>query len=149
VSFYRIYIHIYTSFLTEAALTKAVSTKAGSSRNQSHSPGLGSFVLHPFITWSYIHCTGNIYQIWNDPTFTSFSVKINIEFHCSLLLSKYITIYISFKCFNWKLKVCTIIIRIFPPKKVRIVYSKGFSVSFFISCTNKYMFLVNFFKFVG
>ena len=30
-----VYIHRYTSFLTEAALTKAVSTKAGSSRKQS------------------------------------------------------------------------------------------------------------------
>ena len=28
-------IHRYTSFLTEAALTKAVSTKAGSSRKQT------------------------------------------------------------------------------------------------------------------
>ena len=30
-----VYIHRYTSFLTEAALTKAVSTKAGSSRKQT------------------------------------------------------------------------------------------------------------------
>ena len=30
-----VYIHRYTSFLTEAALTKAVSTKAGSSRKQN------------------------------------------------------------------------------------------------------------------
>ena len=30
-----IYIHRYTSFLTEAALTKAVSTKAGSSRKRT------------------------------------------------------------------------------------------------------------------
>ena len=30
-----IYIHRYTSILTEAALTKAVSTKAGSSRKKT------------------------------------------------------------------------------------------------------------------
>ena len=34
-----VYIHRYTSFLTEAALTKAVSTKAGSSRKLKNGNG--------------------------------------------------------------------------------------------------------------